>query len=107
MLGKCVRRCWDSQTTMRYYIGTIADLPEDHVFFKMANPCFVPLTPDDLQKSADSPDAKVTQMAKMLQKQGEEIAKLREGPIRTDELIPESAQTEKRGPGNPNWKKKD
>ena len=31
---KCIRRCWDSQKTQRYYPGNIADLPSDHPLVK-------------------------------------------------------------------------
>lgn len=31
---KCIRRCWDSQRTQRYYPGMIDDLPADHPLVK-------------------------------------------------------------------------
>ncbi len=106
MLAKCVRRCWDSQTTRRYYIGMIEDLPESHIFLTMKTPCFVPLTAEDMTKSQEGPGAKVAQMAALvadLTKKVEslEIKKVEkadlEKPFKAEELIPE----EKRPVGRP------
>jgi len=102
-LAKCIRRCWDSQATKRYYPGDIADFPEDHVFIKGKIKCFEIVTPDQISKTQQDTDAKIIQMAQMiadLKKRLDEEGAPPEGKT-------EAAQEEKRGPGNPNWKKKE
>ena len=47
-LVRCIRRCWDSQLTKRYFQGDIADYPEDHVFLTGKIKCFELVKPEDL-----------------------------------------------------------
>lgn len=92
MLGRCVRRCFDNQTTKRYFIGMTDDLPENHIFFTMKDPCFIPLTADDIGRGNQDPNVKIAQLAAVVQKMG----KTKEEPIKTDDLEPEMKFTSKR-----------
>jgi hypothetical protein len=47
-LARCIRPCWDSQTTRHYSQGNVADLPEDHVFLAGRIKCFELVKPEDL-----------------------------------------------------------
>lgn len=42
-LAKCIRRCFDSQLTRRYWPGDQDEMAEDHVFIKTG--CFVFVDP--------------------------------------------------------------
>jgi len=75
VLARCIRRCWDSQATKRYFIGAIADFPEDHVFLTMKNPCFQIIKPEDIAKTEQDRDAKVQQMGQMIADLQKQIVK--------------------------------
>ena len=92
-LVKCIRRCWDSQLTRRYYPGDIADYPEDHVFLTGPIKCFQLVNPKEIAKSDEDPNTKISQIAEMV----EGFAKHIGASIKPSELIPE----EKRPIGRP------
>jgi hypothetical protein len=92
-LSRCIRRCWDSQTTKRYFIGAVEDLPENHVFLTMKNPCFVAMSAEDISTSQQDTDAKIRHLSKKIDKLD---AKKGEEPL---EMMVDVEG--KRGPGRP------
>jgi hypothetical protein len=99
VLAKCIRNCWDSQATKQYLMGSMAELPEDHVFLTMKNPCFQIITADELNKSKEDLDSRFTQMAAVIAQLMKQVEDLQKGSTATkpDSLIPE----EKRPVGRP------
>jgi len=66
MLARCIRRCWDSQTTKRYFIGNVDDLPEDHIFLTMKNPCFEKVKPEDLVRNQNEAQVQLQKAFEMI-----------------------------------------
>ena len=105
MLMKCIARCWDSQSTMRYWPGAIADLPEDHPLTLGKNPCFIKVTPEEISKGKETTDTQLRKLMEMIAEQGKKIEELEgkkapEGMMKSPEPIKEEAE-ERRGPGRP------
>ena len=76
-VAKCVRRCWDSQLTRRYWPGDRDEIAVDHPLVKAG--CFQFLNPVD-QSGVSVSDGKT-------------------------QPLPELKNPEHKQRGNPNWRK--
>ena len=89
-LAKCIRRCWDSQATKRYWEGDVTDMPENHPLIKAK--CFVILTAEEVAKGKEQTQTQLTKAFEMIAELTKKIETL-EG----EKGQPE----EKRSPGRP------
>jgi len=94
MLARCVARCWDSQATKRYWMGDVADLPEDHDFFKAGH--FVKVEPKDMVESNNDLKLQLMKSFEMIAELQKELKTLQE-----EKSVEVEEVEEKRGPGRP------
>ena len=86
--AKCIRRCWDSQATKRYWPGMIEDLDANHIFLKKG--CFELITKEEMKSQQNNNEFE----KRMLLMKEEILNELKGNPV-VDDI------EEKRGPGRP------
>ena len=81
-LVRCVRRCWDSQATKRYWQGDVSDLPLDHPLVKAK--CFEIVKAEDLVRDQNEANTQLRKAFEMIAELTKEITILKSGEAKRE-----------------------